>query len=239
MSFILDALRKAAKDRDRQIPVLQRLLAPGPEPAPGGTRASGRLLAALLLNAGLLTALLVLWLRPAPVSTPPDRVATPTSTAPAVSEPTESEPRPRAEPRAAESARSGPRPVVDRTPGPAAPERSAVRPSPPKQAVTAPAAPRPLTLSLPDRPGAARRATPETAKPAAPPARPTAAAPAAGLRLEALIYSDLPSKRMIFVNGIKYVAGDLIDGRIRVEEIREDGVTLDDQGHRFTLQLAR
>ncbi len=44
---------------------------------------------------------------------------------------------------------------------------------------------------------------------------------------------------MIFVGGRKYVEGDTIDGRLRVEEIREDGVELSEQGRRFTVRVAR
>jgi len=78
-------------------------------------------------------------------------------------------------------------------------------------------------------------AAPPPATPAQPPTSPSLA----GLRLEALIYSDVPEKRMIFVNGRKYVEGDTIEGRLRVEEIQEDGVALSDDGRRMTLQIAR
>jgi hypothetical protein len=44
---------------------------------------------------------------------------------------------------------------------------------------------------------------------------------------------------MIFVNGRKYVEGDTIEGRLRVEEIQEDGVALSEQGRRTTLRIAR
>src|SRR5438094_10377241 len=74
MSYILDALKKAAEQRDRQAPMLHRLLAPSPAPRSAWTRSPGRLLAALLLNAGLLTVLLVIWLRPVPIAPPPDSV---------------------------------------------------------------------------------------------------------------------------------------------------------------------
>ncbi len=33
--------------------------------------------------------------------------------------------------------------------------------------------------------------------------------------------------------------GEMVDGRLRVEEIQEDGVALSDQGRRFTLRVAR
>jgi general secretion pathway protein B len=54
-----------------------------------------------------------------------------------------------------------------------------------------------------------------------------------------LIYSDVPAQRMVFINGRRHVEGDVIDGRLRVEEIHEDGVELSDQGRRFTLRVAR
>jgi hypothetical protein len=72
-----------------------------------------------------------------------------------------------------------------------------------------------------------------------PPAAPTTLPGLAGLRLEALIYSDVPEKRMIFVNGRKYVEGDTIEGRLRVEEIQEDGVALSEGGRRTTLRITR
>jgi len=61
----------------------------------------------------------------------------------------------------------------------------------------------------------------------------------ASLRLEALIYADAPAERMVFINGRRYREGDSIDGRLRIEEIREEGVELSDQGRRFTLRVAR
>ena len=78
-----------------------------------------------------------------------------------------------------------------------------------------------------------------------PPSAPPTAAPrapvppeAAGLKLEALIYADAPAERMVFINGRRYREGESIDGRLRIEEIREEGVELSDQGQRFTLRVA-
>jgi hypothetical protein len=59
------------------------------------------------------------------------------------------------------------------------------------------------------------------------------------LKLEALIYSDVPAQRMVFVNGRRYVEGDTIDGRFRIEEIQDEGVQLSDQGRRFMLRVDR
>ncbi len=159
MSYILDALTKAAKQRDRHAPVLRRLLGPATATSPAGSRWSGRLIAAVLLNAILLTILLVLWLRPVPVVAPPESLARPAQ-APAVTPPV--------------------------TPG-----------------------------------------------------RPPAEPKAAGLKLEVLIYAEAPAERTIFINGRKYVEGDSIEGRLRVEEIQEEGVVLSEEGRRFTLRLAR
>jgi hypothetical protein len=84
-----------------------------------------------------------------------------------------------------------------------------------------------------------RSGTPSVQPSSAPAAPPVAAtSPEAGsLRLEALIYADVPAERMVFINGRRYREGDSIDGRLRVEEIREDGVELSDQGRRFSLRV--
>jgi len=60
-----------------------------------------------------------------------------------------------------------------------------------------------------------------------------------GLKLEALIYADTPAERLVFINGRGYREGDSIDDRLRVEEIREEGVDLSDQGRPFALRIAR
>jgi hypothetical protein len=213
MSYILDALTKAAKARDGQASALQRLLRPAPKRSSAWTRLSTRLLVALGLNALLLAGVLVAWLRFVPAPAPltpvavpeqaqpprlrPDRIPTATSPQPALSAPATRPPTP--------AARRAPEPAVAPSVAPAAPA------TPPEPAITQPGTPAP---------------------PAAPP-------DPAGLKVEALVYSDAPARRMIFISGRKYVEGDLIDGRLRVEEIREDGVTLSEQGRRFTLRVTR
>jgi hypothetical protein len=95
-------------------------------------------------------------------------------------------------------------------------------------------APRPPAAVVQPAPSSAAvaPATPATPAPPTPAER-------AGLKLEALIYSDVPGQRMVFINGRRYAEGDTVDGRLRVEEIQEDGVALSDQGRRFTLRVAR
>src|SRR5262249_3090859 len=78
------------------------------------------------------------------------------------------------------------------------------------------------------------------AAPVAPPATvPPTPAEKAALKLEALIYSDVPAQRMVFINGRRYSAGEMVDARLRVEQSQEDGVALSDQGRRFMLRVAR
>jgi len=224
MSYILDALKKAAEQRDRHTPVLKRLLGPAPTPRSVWTRSPGRLLAALLLNAGLLIVLLATWLRPVPIAAPPEAVGVP-GVATSPSQQSSALEPPGTMPRTPER-RAAPRTA----PGPPPPKPAkavAATPPPPAAAPAAPQQPAPVTR------GAA--AVPPPATPAQPPTSPSLA----GLRLEALIYSDVPEKRMIFVNGRKYVEGDTIEGRLRVEEIQEDGVALSEDGRRMTLRVAR
>ena len=209
MSYILDALTKAAKQRDRHAPVLRRLLGPAAATSPAGSRWSGRLIAAVLLNAILLTILLVLWLRPVPVVAPPESLAGPSPEVP----------REKTGPRGREATMPAGLPqrsAVMRTEPPASSQAPRRPPTPPAPKAQAPAVTAPVT-----------------------PGRPPAEPKAAGLKLEVLIYAEAPAERTIFINGRKYVEGDSIEGRLRVEEIQEEGVVLSEEGRRFTLRLAR
>lgn len=222
MSYILDALTKAAQQRDRHAPVVQRLLTPAPRPRPPWIRSPGRWLGATALTAALVTAALVWWLRPVPVAAPPDPIP--------VAVPAPAEPPP---PVRLDSPTRTDVGTDKRAPlrGDAATDSGARRAKPRSQE-PAPPSPRP---SAPTAQGApAPTITPPGASvgPATPPER-------ARFRLEALIYSDLPAQRLVFINGRRYAEGDLIDGRIRVEEILEDGVELSGEGRRFTLRVAR
>src|SRR5438874_1550086 len=121
MSYILDALTKAAKQRDRQAPVLQRLLAPASSPRSVWTRTRGGLVALLSLNAGLLAVLLVVWLSPVAIAPPPESVS---SAVPSTSPPEASlapEPRPTREMRRGKAPQREPDGVA--ATGPARPAR--------------------------------------------------------------------------------------------------------------------
>ena len=229
MSYILDALTKAAQQRERQVPVVQRLLSAAPAQRASWTLVPRRLPAALAVGAGLLALALVWWLRSTPSPTPLE--PTPALSASAPRTPSVETVRPvRVEP--------SPRPEIPATkPAPVERAASAVTP-----AVTAmpqappPPATRPPAAVVQPMPAPARAMVAPATTPA--PAPPTPAERAA-LKLEALIYSDVPAQRMVFINGRRYAEGDTVDGRLRVEEIQEDGVALSDQGRRFTLRVAR
>ena len=91
-------------------------------------------------------------------------------------------------------------------------------------------------LMPPVMPGAA--ATPVERAPS--PRPPIAAAPSqdmiAKLRLQLLVYSDVPAERLVFINNRKYLEGQSIDGGVTVERITPDGAVLSYQGERFTLR---
>jgi len=229
MSYILDALTKAAQQRERHVPVVQRLLSAAPAKRRSWTPVPHRLPAALV-GASLLAVALVWWLRSTPSPTPPE--TTPALSAPAPQTPSVENMRP-------VKVAPSPRPEVPAAKlAPVEPAASAVAPAdtakPQAPASSSPAT-RPPAIVQPVPPPPRASVAPST-PPAS--ARPTSAERAA-LKLEALIYSDVPAQRMVFINGRRYAEGEMIDGRLRVEEIQEDGVALNDQGRRFTLRVVR
>jgi len=247
MSYILDALTKAAQQRDRQASVVQRLLSPAPHRRAPWSPASGRLLAALAVNAVLLAGVLVWWMWPTPVTTQPAATVQPEPmAAPApIAEsprPLKLEPLPSVETRADKpTAATSERSVsTSETPTPVAPPAASSAPSSRAAAPTPTPSSRAAVPAPTPAPSAPPRSGTPSVQPSPAPAAPpvSARSPEAGsLRLEALIYADVPAERMVFINGRRYREGDSIDGRLRVEEIREDGVELSDQGRRFSLRV--
>ena len=208
MSYILDALKKAAEQRGVATTALLRPSLP----AARGARmrrlpwiVAGGL---VLFNVGGL----IYMLRPAPVSAPPPVVTEREAPARPVTAIREVQP-------------TAPRP------------RQVIEPTPPRRSAPA----RPATVKPPEaevaRPAAEPRlaVTPPPMAPA-PPATARANANTSKLRLEVLSYSDVPAQRLVFISGRRYKEGDTVEGGAKVEEIREDGVVLSDQGQRFTLR---
>jgi hypothetical protein len=84
-------------------------------------------------------------------------------------------------------------------------------------------------------PPATTRPAPAEVKPA--PAGAPVKADTQRFKLEVLSYSDVPAQRLVFINGRRYREGDIIDGAgVKVEQIREDSVLLNEDGQRFTLR---
>jgi general secretion pathway protein B len=211
MSYILDALRKAAEQRGATPTVLLR---PSTSLGRGiGDRRAPWIAIAtvvVLLNAAALVALL----RPGPV-TAPAPAAPPVAAIRTVVPP--------GRPPATQ--------VIE-----AEPPRRPAPLRPPLLSVT----PTPFAQRLPSRPPSEARATvPEPRIPLeAPPASPspTSRPDTSKLKLEVLSYSDVAAQRLVFINGRRYREGDTIDSGAKIEEIREDGVVLSEQGQRFTLR---
>jgi general secretion pathway protein B len=229
MSYILDALKKAAEQRGESTPGFRRLVTSPPAPADGGRAwARGGILVACVVAAG---AIAVVALRPVSVAV--------TVVAPRSAEVVP--PAPAQAPRAAVPA---PRAAV--SPPPAAAPRAPIA-APPAPRVVAPLVSIPA-VAPPSRPTPAARppvvaSAPRTERVLGPTPMPTAPPIAATephgdpkLKLEVLVYSDVVSERMVFINGRKYVQGDTVAERARVEEIQADGVVLSEQGRRFTLR---
>ena len=266
MSYILDALKKA--DRDRHPVAVPTLATVHQTPAPPSRR---RLLwpwiagAVIVVNVGVW-----LWLsRPAP--SVPDGALVSGTQAPATS------PAPAAPEQAARA-----RPVEPvATPDALDKAAVAVAPSqaPPSLTRSAPSVPLSRREQNPDaapraatKPAhvtsagaAAQRSasppTPETA-PEKSPAPAVASAPVkplerdlaippasqeppvpqevfANLHLQVHVYSEVPAERRVFINNQKYVEGQRIDANLVIESITSDGVFVSYQGKRVLLRAGQ
>jgi len=264
MSFILDALKKAERDRRSAAVPTPATIHRTPAP-PSRRRRLWPLIAGavIVVNVGVW-----LWLLraapPVPDSAPVSATREPaTSTAPAA-------------PEHAVRARSV-EPVVT----PDARERTAVAvaPShaPPSATKSAPSIPllRPehnpdavpqaaikpshVTAAGAAAPRSASPPTPETAPekfpapavdsaPAKPMARDPVVPPAsqespssqevfANLHLQVHVYSEVPAQRRVFINNQKYVEGQRIDANLVIESITPDGVFVSYQGKRVLLTI--
>jgi general secretion pathway protein B len=137
------------------------------------------------------------------------------------------------------------------------PARPRVAPAPPARTPKARAAvaqPRAPAVASPDpretrRAGATQRSAPPPAAdaPELPSstaadtaagqvARPAPAEPGTPLTLDVLVYSDVPAERMVFINGRKYVEGQAVNEDAVVEQITQEGAILRRQGKRVVLR---
>ena len=250
MSYILDALKKA--DRDRHSVGVPTLATVHRTPAPSRRWVLWPWIAGavIVVNAGVW-----LWLlRPAP--SVPDGALVSATRAPATS-PAPAAPEQAAPSQAAPSAtRSAPSVPLSRREQNlvAAPQKSArvdarTPPAGEKPAhVTSAGAAAPRTTS-PPKPETAPEKSPAPAVVSAPVTRPErdpATPPAsqeppgpqdvfAKLHLQVLVYSEVPSGRLVFINNQKYVEGQRIDANLVIERITSDGVFVSYQGKRVFL----
>ncbi|HEX7215365.1 MAG TPA: general secretion pathway protein GspB [Methylomirabilota bacterium] len=259
MSYILDALRKAERDRGLpRVPTLATVHQPAAAPARrrlwpwiAGVVVFANAVVLAWLMSGTRAPELSVRQAPAPSRAAPAPVTSPAPPAPAspadadsvaaAGPPADERRRPPAEvrpegttPPPAGSAR----PETDIRP-PAAPAAAATAPAWPSVAPTAETPP-------PKRAAAAVRQSPERVSPSRPPAPvadKAAAAPSAAaseilekMNLQAVVYSDNPRERIVFINNQKFVEGQSIDGTVTVERIMPDGVVLTAQGERVTLR---
>ena len=257
MSYILDALKKAAEQRELQAPGVRRLVAPTPTRGSAQSAWTPRVAITLAIGAIAAIALAIVSLRPAPVAAPvtPTEAARPSPVAsvteapkPAavVAAPSETSRPPLAvAPMTGAPKRAAPTPTRAETTKPAAvaPPSEATRPParaegpraparfepPPAAAAITPSAQRFQTL--PVAPGLLRRFV----NPEDPEGPPLVDVPVK-LKLEVLVYSDVAAERMVFINGRKYKQGDTVAERARIEEIQPDAVVLSEEGRRFTLR---
>ncbi|HEY3098377.1 MAG TPA: general secretion pathway protein GspB [Methylomirabilota bacterium] len=233
MSYILDALKKAAEQRSGPPPEVRRLLSAAPVAAISASRYVMLGIASVSVIA--LLAVIWMWAHEVPAPTAPTAKSVASLVAvPTASEPTQT-PRPRVTagdaPRvpltAIESARDAARstaaskrataakaPVIEKT-LPRTPAPAAMSPAP---AVVSPAPAPPIMAALPPTPAPA-----------------TARSDTGKLKVEVIVYSEQRPLRWVFINGRKYVEGDTIEGA-RIEEILSNAVVLVEDGRRVTLR---
>ncbi len=117
---------------------------------------------------------------------------------------------------------------------PEAAEPGPVRPSPPVAPPTRPEPQPNVEASQPAPP--APSAAPPAPPVSAPPATPTLREALAKMTLDVFVYTDVESDRMAVINGRRYVKGQLVDGLYLVESINPDGVMLRYRDERAVLR---
>jgi general secretion pathway protein B len=102
-------------------------------------------------------------------------------------------------------------------------------------AAVASAPPRPAARPVPVEPARPSPAAATPSEKAAAPAVPGPGEDIPRMKLEVHVYSESPAARLVFINGRKYVEGDRIDDKYLLERITENGATLTHQGQRLHL----
>ena len=243
MSYILDALKKASEQRGESTPAFRRFVSS--PPVSGENRRAWAWRGVLAVCAAALGAIAFVAVR-----TVPDVVETVPPGAPVVAHaPADASRLPSETPRTITEAPRAPA-ETSRAPAAASPSSRVAAPlisiprveTPPRAtpAQRLPAAavtpPRSHPAVAPPVDVPASRPVPVPMPSAPPPVPVPAASVDPKLKLEVLVYSEVASERMVFINGRKYVQGDTVAEHARVEEIQQDGVVLSEEGRRFTLR---
>lgn len=262
MSYILDALKKAERERQlARVPTLETVHVPGPSPR--------RQLWPWVVAGALLAnvAILIVLLRPSPPSVSlksADSGGTGATARPAVvsERPVPEQaadqgsdagsddktalaaaPSPAARPRVNPASPAEGRPMVDKQGGaakaasPSAVARAKQKPTflEPIEQATGPLQERAAASA----PASRERRPPEQGAPLLPSVNempPALQGVIPRLRLDALVYSDVPTERIVFINGRKYVERERVDANVVVEGITPEGAILSYQGQRFLLR---
>jgi general secretion pathway protein B len=257
MSYILDALKKADRERSlAKVPTLTTVHVPL---RTGGRRIAVWVVVGLVLVGGGA----FLWaVRPFPPASPPPVVDSRAGSGTALPAGV-AEPAPKASPEPME-APPGPPSVPD---VPAAPLKPVGVGTPRAPAAAEELRPfRPPSSGLEPQPAGQRQATPEPVAPAMPPlpARldpppsPSAGRPGAEIAvapppvsstgssmlrealgkmtLDVFVYTDVETDRMVVINGRRYTKGEYVDGLYLIDNITPEGVALSYRGEQAVLR---
>jgi general secretion pathway protein B len=214
MSYILDALKRAERDRRlTHVPTLATIHASAHPTRPRWLWVGGGV---LLVNA----IVVMLLLRAGPVAGPtsttslaPPAAAPPTADVQKSAQPTATESSLATEPRVSRSTAGAPvRPGT---------ESSATARSTREQSAQSTAPPPTSTLSHATSPRSAPTA-PQT--------------PFAALKLEMVVNADDPAERAVYIGGRRYVTGQSLEHGAMIESIARDAVVLRSAGQRYLLR---
>ncbi len=251
MSFILDALRKAERDRSLgQTPRMQdvALAPPAPAVAPAGLHRGRLAVVAALLALAIAAA--AYWLLPR--SSPPQ--AAPRVAPPGVVTASVRGPAPLTAPAAAPTrlAEAGTPALVDDGSLSSLDDLAAASDDAPTATVAAPATEpsqavppsQPRTADAPARPPSASDAPRAAASsPVDGAATPLDQMPSAyraefpAMTIEVHVWDSEPGRRFVMVNGHRYREGDTLAAGPRLDEIAQDGLVLDYRGSRVLYSL--
>jgi general secretion pathway protein B len=258
MSYILDALKKADRERSlAKVPTLTTVHVPL-------VAAGRRIVVWVVVGVVLVGGGAFLWaVRPSPPAGPPP-VADSRAGSGAALPVGVAEPSPAASPKPMAAVPPGPPSVPDVPTTPVNPVGVGKPRAPSAAAEPRPVRP-PSSRRVP-QPAGQREATPEPVGPAMPPSparldpvpSPSVARPGADvavapppvsstgppmlrtalgkMTLDVFVYTDVEADRMVVINGRRYIKGQHVDGHYLIENITPEGVVLSYQGEQAVLR---